>query len=88
MDIWFWITVGLVAAALLFGLVPAMKGGVRLPSLGSLSREMAPVLLLGGLGAFALLLIVVFAGNDGLFLVIGVPLLIVAIGLVAWRLRR
>lgn len=88
MDIWFWIIVAFIVAVALYGAVRVVQEDGWHQVLGLFGIELTPVFLLGDLGALALLLIAVFGGNDGLLLVVGVPLAIGVIGLIAWRFRH
>jgi uncharacterized membrane protein YbhN (UPF0104 family) len=87
MDIWFWLALAFITVIAVFHVRQMMKND-GWPSLaGALRTTMLPWLLLaGGLG-LALLLVLVTGGNDGLLLILGVPLAVGFLALIAWGYR-
>ncbi len=88
MDIWFWLALAFIAAVAVFHGLHVMKANGVEGLAGELRASFLPWLLLAGALVLALLLVLVLGGNDGLLLILGVPLVVGAIGLIAWRLRH
>ena len=88
MDIWFWLALAFIALITVFHVRHEMKEYGWQGLVDALRTSFLPWLLLaGGLG-LALILILVLGGNDGLLLIVGVPLAVCVIGLIALRFRR
>ena len=88
MDFWFWLAAGFIAVVFVLCTVSAHREGGWRALAGAVCGDLAPVLLLATLVGVILVLLLVTGGNDGWLLVLGLPLVVGAIGFIAWRFRH